>query len=121
MPSISSTGRLVASLFSLWLFKANAAPQGVANGGSYSSSAVSPTVTIPSGVIVGTSAASVNAYLGIPFAQSPPERFSPPVPAPAWTSPLQAQQIKPACIQQFMGQYSYQHRFICPYNLLYEG
>ncbi|EOA86252.1 uncharacterized protein SETTUDRAFT_161464 [Exserohilum turcica Et28A] len=71
-----------------------------------------PTVTIASGVVIGTFtkpinqpdlAASANAYLGIPFAKSPPERFSPPEPAQPWSSPLKAQAIKPACIQQFSG------------------
>jgi carboxylesterase 2 len=47
--------------------------------------------------------ASANAYLGVPFAKSPPLRFAPPEAAPAWTAPLQAQSIKPECIQQFPG------------------
>lgn len=95
MPPIYSPGRLLVPLLSLWFLAAHAAP--VSNSSF-------PTVTISSGVVVGTSAAFVNAYLGVPFAQSPPERFSPPVPASAWTSPLQAQTLKPACIQQFMGE-----------------
>jgi hypothetical protein len=82
-----------------------------------SSSAVisaEPTVTIALGVIVGKTTtvsnqpsvtAKAKAYLGVPFAQSPPERFSPPVAAAAWSSPLQAQALKPACIQQFAGSY----------------
>ncbi|KAH7372010.1 carboxylesterase [Pyrenochaeta sp. MPI-SDFR-AT-0127] len=74
--------------------------------------AVDPTVTISSGVIIGKTTkpanqpdlnTQANAYLGIPFAKSPPERFSPPEAAPPWSSPLQAQSIKPACIQQFSG------------------
>ncbi|KAI4926930.1 uncharacterized protein J4E92_006091 [Alternaria infectoria] len=71
-----------------------------------------PTVTLASGVIIGTTTkpsnqpsltASANAYLGVPFAKSPPLRFAPPEAAAPWTSPLQAQTIKPACIQQFSG------------------
>lgn len=71
-----------------------------------------PTVTLASGVVVGTTAkptnqpslkASANVYLGVPFAQSPPERFSPPKAASAWSSPLVAQVVKPACIQEFVG------------------
>lgn len=64
-------------------------------------------MTIDAGVIIGTTTAiasataTVNQYLGVPFAQSPPERFSPPQPAPPYGSPLTAQQRKPACIQQF--------------------
>jgi len=71
-----------------------------------------PTVTLASGVIIGTTtkpsnqpslAASANAYLGVPFAKSPPLRFAPPEAALPWSSPLQAQTVKPSCIQQFSG------------------
>jgi carboxylesterase 2 len=76
--------------------------------------AQSPTVTIASGVVVGKTAtpsnqpsvtATANVYQGIPFAQSPPERFSPPSAPAAWSSPLQATQLPPACIQQFEGKF----------------
>ncbi|OLN87368.1 Cocaine esterase [Colletotrichum chlorophyti] len=67
-----------------------------------------PTVTIASGVIVGTTvqpavpaATYANAYLGVPFAKSPPERFSPPEAPTAWSDPLEATAFKAACIQQF--------------------
>ncbi|GKT48724.1 cocaine esterase [Colletotrichum spaethianum] len=69
-----------------------------------------PSVTISSGVIIGTTAQPAsqagstgyaNAYLGVPFAKSPPERFSPPESAPSWSTPLPAQAFRPACIQQF--------------------
>ncbi|KAE9989657.1 hypothetical protein EG327_002420 [Venturia inaequalis] len=68
-----------------------------------------PTVTIASGVVVGKTTtisnqpsvtAQAKAYLGVPFAQSPPLRFSPPVAAAAWSSPIQAQALKPSCIGQ---------------------
>ncbi|KAK2021071.1 carboxylesterase [Colletotrichum zoysiae] len=65
-----------------------------------------PTVVIPSGTVVGTttqppaSTGSANVYLGVPFAKSPPERFSPPEPADPWQT-LTAQAFRPACIQQF--------------------
>jgi carboxylesterase 2 len=71
-----------------------------------------PTVTLASGVIIGTTTkpsnqpsltASANAYLGVPFAKSPPLRFAPPEAAAPWSSPLQAQKTKPSCIQQFSG------------------
>lgn len=71
-----------------------------------------PTVTLASGVVIGTTTkptnqpsltASANAYLGVPFAKSPPVRFSPPEAVTPWSTPLQAQNIKPACIQQFSG------------------
>jgi carboxylesterase 2 len=65
------------------------------------------TATIQDGTIIGTkvnlptATAAVNQFLGVPFAKSPPERFSPPqVPEP-WSKPLLAQAWKPACIQQF--------------------
>ncbi|KAK6213335.1 carboxylesterase [Colletotrichum tabaci] len=66
-----------------------------------------PTVTIASGAVIGTttqpagSTNYANAYLGVPFAKSPPERFSPPEAAPSWSSPLSATAFRPACIQQF--------------------
>lgn len=72
-----------------------------------------PTATISSGVVVGTTGtplsepsatAFANVYQGIPFA-SPPERFSPPQPPSAWSTPLKAQSLKPACMQQFAGSY----------------
>lgn len=71
-----------------------------------------PTVTIAAGVVVGTAVKpanqpsvtiGANAYLGVPFAKSPPERFSPPQVAPSWSAPLQAQTLKPVCVQQFSG------------------
>jgi acetylcholinesterase len=67
-----------------------------------------PTATIDAGIIVGKATAlpnglgpSVNQFLGIPFAQSPPERFSPPRNVAAFSTPLNATAWKPACIQQF--------------------
>ncbi|OHE92130.1 carboxylesterase [Colletotrichum orchidophilum] len=73
-----------------------------------------PTVIVASGIVIGTTAQPAsatgyaNAYMGIPFAKSPPERFSPPQAADAWSSPLSAQAFKPACIQQFTNQGSSQ-------------
>ncbi|CZR58487.1 related to triacylglycerol lipase V precursor [Phialocephala subalpina] len=72
----------------------------------------SPTVTINSGVVVGfeisvvsasTSTATVHNYLGIPFAAPPTgtARFQPPAAPTAWSSPLQATKLPPACYQQF--------------------
>ena len=63
-----------------------------------------PFVTIPNGAIEGVSLPSkVQAFLGIPFAQSPPERFSAPKEPRSWTSTLMATRVKPACIQEFGG------------------
>lgn len=92
---------LALSLFSTIIPQTFAAP-----------AAVGPSVTISAGTIIGTAikpanqpslTASANAYLGVPFAKSPPERFSPPQAASSWSTPLQAQAVKPACIQQFAG------------------
>lgn len=66
-----------------------------------------PTVTLTDGIVIGTqislptASSAVNQFLGIPFAQSPPERFSPPSPPKPWTSPLSAQAWKDSCIQQY--------------------
>lgn len=67
-----------------------------------------PTATIDAGVVVGTATALpnglgpfVNQFLGIPFAQSPPERFSPPRNVSTFGKPLNATAFKPACVQQF--------------------
>lgn len=67
-----------------------------------------PTVTIDAGVIVGKATVlpndlgpSVNQFFGIPFAQSPPERFSPPRHVTPFSEQLNATQWKPACVQQF--------------------
>ncbi|ENI02000.1 hypothetical protein COCC4DRAFT_43072 [Bipolaris maydis ATCC 48331] len=71
-----------------------------------------PIVTIASGVVIGTTTkpanqpglpASANICLGVPFAKSPPERFSRPEAVQPCSSPLQANTLKPACIQQFSG------------------
>lgn len=64
-------------------------------------------MTLASGVVVGTTTtvpsatATVNKFLGLPFAASPPERFSPPQSPARWEKPLDASELKPACIQQF--------------------
>lgn len=64
-----------------------------------------PFVVLPSGTLVGqrvvpTIGSSVDKFLGVPFAQSPPERFSPasaPDPYGTWD----ASYLRPACIQEF--------------------
>ncbi len=79
----------------------NALPQ-TANGRT-----APPTVRIAEGYVVGTTTpvpsatAVVNKYLGIPFAESPPERFSPPKDPKPFSRPLFATKVKPACIQRF--------------------
>jgi carboxylesterase type B len=67
----------------------------------------SPTATLDSGVIVGTttllpsSTFPVHKFLGIPFA-SPPERFAAPVAPAPWGGLLNTTEAKPACIQAFI-------------------
>lgn len=71
------------------------------------SAALAPTAVIENGMVIGTTTsdlaatATVNKFLGIPFAQSPPERFSPPSRAPNMPT-INATAWKPACIQQFV-------------------
>jgi carboxylesterase 2 len=48
----------------------------------------------------------VKAYLGIPFAASPPERFGAPQDPKAWDETLKAKKVKPSCVQQFGGEFS---------------
>lgn len=66
-----------------------------------------PTATIDSGVVTGTTTsfpdatATVNKFLGVPFAKSPPTRFAPPESAGKFSGPIIAKEWSPACIQQF--------------------
>lgn len=66
-----------------------------------------PTATIDSGLVIGTTTslvgatASVNKFLQIPFAASPPTRFAPPERPAVFSAPINATVIGPACIQQF--------------------
>jgi hypothetical protein len=66
-----------------------------------------PTATINAGTIIGKTTSlpaalePVNQFLGVPFAKSPPERFSPAQPASRFVEPIDATEFKPACIQQF--------------------
>lgn len=67
-----------------------------------------PTATIDAGVVIGTTTslpgatATVNKFLGVPFAKSPPTRFAPPEKPAPFSSPIEAKQWSPACIQQFV-------------------
>lgn len=65
-----------------------------------------PTVTIPSGAVqgistnIGDGVATVNKFLGIPYATTS-SRFSRPEPPKPWTEPLDATEFGPACYQNF--------------------
>ena len=96
------TSSLVSALISASIFSSTNAQIGPG----------SPTVRIDSGVVIGTTTtlpsatAVVHKYLGIPFADSPPQRFSPPEKPDRWFRPLDTTKYKPACIQQFNGKRS---------------
>jgi Carboxylesterase family len=72
-----------------------------------SASSCLPEATIASEVVIGTTTslpsatATVNKFLGIPFAASPPERLYPPTQPTAWATSLNASAWMPACVQQF--------------------
>ena len=67
-----------------------------------------PIATIDAGVVIGTTTslpsatATVNKFLGVPFAKSPPTRFSPPESPGMFGQPISAKEWRPACIQQFL-------------------
>lgn len=67
-----------------------------------------PTATIDAGIIIGTTtslpaaAATVNKFLGVPFAKTPPERFAPPESPGTFNGTIMATAWSSACIQQFV-------------------
>lgn len=91
-----STAFIVALTISLLSSSALAAP----------AASSPPTATVDSGSVVGVqttlpgSSATVNKFLGIPFA-APVVRFDQPQPVEKWFSPYDASKYGPACIQQF--------------------
>lgn len=78
---------------------------GLTNAATLTSQASLPTVTLAGGFVVGTTTsltsatATVNQYLGVPFA-APPQRFALPSKVVPWTTPLNASVRSSACIQQ---------------------
>jgi hypothetical protein len=70
-----------------------------------------PEATLASGVVLGTTTslasatATVNQFLGVPFA-APPKRFSPPIQPKAWKKPLDTSIRSPACLQQINCEYT---------------
>lgn len=87
-----------------WMSASNPYP----NKPSTSKPTSAPTAVIDCGSVVGTTTslpaatASVNKFLGLPFAQSPPQRFSPPQKIGGGSCNIDAKAWKPACIQQFV-------------------
>ena len=104
--------RIVVGLLALILICAGPAVEAAPTAST------NPTATIDAGVLIGTTTAvpsgkaSVNKFLGIPFAVSPPERFSPPQPVGEFPGPVTVQAVSPACVQEFMCQYHYSHQGI---------
>lgn len=102
--------RVLATSFLVLISFVCAAPKGAPT-------AANPTVTIASGVLVGTAtivsnqptatatagSQYVNSFLGVPFAAPPLNalRFAPPTPHQAWSSARKAQTIPAACLQNF--------------------
>ncbi|RDA88693.1 hypothetical protein CP532_4091 [Ophiocordyceps camponoti-leonardi (nom. inval.)] len=72
-----------------------------------------PTVTIDTGVLVGTrstySSPVVNRFLGVPFAE-PPVRFNRAEPAGKWEGVYNATRYKPSCMQSFKGPEEHRRR-----------
>ncbi|KAL0943159.1 para-nitrobenzyl esterase [Colletotrichum truncatum] len=78
-----------------------------ASGGATAASPPTrPTVTVSSGVIHGVSTnlpkkgATVNKFLGVPYA-APPARFERPTFPEPWKKPFKATKFGPACLQNF--------------------
>lgn len=71
---------------------------------AYSAPSSATIANVNEGRIEGLSLkSSVKAYLGIPFAVTPPERFSAPKSHPAFNTTFLAKKVSAACIQQFSG------------------
>ncbi len=60
-----------------------------------------PTVTVDSGVLIGSAAGEVSSYKGVPYAAAPVGalRWSPPREPPAWSRPRKADAYGPVCPQ----------------------
>jgi hypothetical protein len=95
-------------------------PTGVSSAprGTLSAVPAGPTARVEGGLIVGAvvnipSAPRVHQFLGIPFAKSPPERWSPPdTRVRTWIGRHDATRLKPACIQQFNGKFCLKDSFV---------
>ncbi|KAL9083986.1 MAG: hypothetical protein Q9159_005479 [Coniocarpon cinnabarinum] len=74
-----------------------------------SASSLAATVTLPYGQVAGTTTslptatAPVNKFLGVPYAKSPPQRFTPPSQPDQFDAPIDATAFSASCIQQFTG------------------
>lgn len=76
-----------------------------------------PSVVLDDGKVVGTTSLvpsnphlRVNKFLGVPFAKSPPLRFTPPENPTPWNSTWDATYFRPSCFQHFPGK---PHRHFC--------
>ncbi len=78
-------------------------------GSATAASSHAPTATLGPGRVVGTatvlpsSKATVNQFLSIPYAVTPPKRFLPPERLVKYDGPVNATKPAPLCIQQNYG------------------
>lgn len=99
---VNPSGSVRSSMAS-WMPASNPYPYSSSKAGN-----AAPTAVIDCGTVVGTTTslpaatATVNKFLGVPFAQSPPQRFSPPQKRGGGSCNIDAKAWKPACIQQFV-------------------
>lgn len=74
------------------------------------------TVRIEHGDVVGLQLPSgVRNWMGVPYAKSPPERFSPPQDPVPWNTPLQVIKVKPSCMAQHDCRFEYQPLIVYMY------
>jgi len=110
----ASASTTLASISSLNTSSSSTSSSSTASSSTASSSTAScgylgggATATIDAGVVIGTTTslpaatATVNKFLGVPFAKSPPTRFALPESPGAFSAPINATAWSPACIQQF--------------------
>jgi hypothetical protein len=78
-------------------------------GSVTAASSHAPTAVLRPGRVIGTttvlpsSTATVNKFLSIPYAVTPPKRFMPPERLVRYDGPVNATQPPPLCIQQNYG------------------
>jgi hypothetical protein len=88
------------------LFTTLLAATSLAAGAAGAATHFGPIAKTTKGDVVGTIIdGSVKAWLGIPFAESPPLRFAPPQEPKKWHHPLETTELPKACVQQFNCQF----------------
>lgn len=90
-------------------------------GSVTATSSHAPTVVLRPGRVTGTatvlpsSTVTVNKFLAIPYAVTPPKRFLPPERLVRYDGPVNATQPPPLCMQQNYGRYN--RRVCIPYSI----